>query len=75
MCAKCTEMFYKKIKGEKMKHSFYDVKAKEKVEAEVTEKVTYGEANKLRYAFKGKTTDGRNLTAFVGKPTWDSCSV
>jgi hypothetical protein len=58
-----------------MKHSFYDVKVKKKVEAEVTEKVTYGEANKLRYAFKAKTTDGRNLTAFVGKEKWDSCSI
>lgn len=58
-----------------MKHSFYDVKVKKKVEVEVTEKVTYGEAGKERYAFKGKTVDGRNLTAFVGKATWDSTSV
>jgi hypothetical protein len=58
-----------------MKHSFYDVKAKQKVQADVTEKVTYGEAGKERYAFKGKTSDGRNLTAFVGKATWDSASV
>jgi len=58
-----------------MKHSFYDVKAKQKVEADVTEKVTYGEAGKERYAFKGKTSDGRNLTAFVGKATWDSASI
>jgi len=58
-----------------MKHSFYDVKEKKKVEVEVTEKVTYGEKGKERYAFKGKTSDGRNLTAFVGKATWDSASV
>jgi len=58
-----------------MKHSFYDVKAKQKVQADVTEKVTYGEAGKERYAFKGKTSDGRNLTAFVGKATWDSASI
>lgn len=58
-----------------MKHSFYDVKAKQKVEADVTEKVTYGEKGKERYAFKGKTSDGRNLTAFVGKSTWDSCNA
>ena len=35
-----------------MKHSFYDVKAKKKVNAEVTEKVTYGKKEKMRYAFK-----------------------
>ncbi len=58
-----------------MKHSFYDVKAKEKVEAAVTEKVTYGEGKKLRYAFKAKTDDGRNLTAFVGKATFDTCDI
>ncbi len=58
-----------------MKHSFYDVKAKQKVEAEVTEKVTYGDDAKKRYAFKGKTADGRNLTAFVGKATWDACDA
>ena len=58
-----------------MKHSFYDVKEKKKVEAEVTEKVTYGEKGKERYAFKAKTSDGRNLTAFVGKATWDSAKI
>ncbi len=58
-----------------MKHSFYDVKAKAKVEADVTERVTYGEGKKLRYAFKGKTEDGRNLTAFVGKATYDTCDI
>ena len=54
-----------------MKHSFYDVKERKKVEADVTEKVVYGEKGKERYAFKGKTKDGRNLTAFVGKATYD----
>ena len=58
-----------------MKHSFYDVKEKKKVEADVTEKVSYGTAPKLRYAFKGKTVDGRNLTTFVGKELWTSATV
>jgi len=58
-----------------MKHSFYDVKAKKKVSAEVTEKVTYGKKNNKRYAFKAKTSDGRNLTAFVGKEAWDSAKI
>jgi hypothetical protein len=53
-----------------MKHSFYDVKEKKKVEAEVLEKVTYGKAGNERYAFKAKTADGRNLTAFVSKADW-----
>ena len=53
-------------------HTQHDVKEKKKVEVDVTEKVTYGEKGKERYAFKGKTSDGRNLTAFVGKATWDT---
>jgi len=58
-----------------MKYSFYDVKAKAKVEAEVTEKVTYGTEKSPRYAFKGKTADGRNLTTFVSKTVFDSCNI
>ena len=58
-----------------MKHSFYDVKAKKKIEVEVTEKVTYGKKDNERYAFKAKTSDGRNLTAFVSKDTWDKASI
>ncbi|QSH40638.1 hypothetical protein P0136_12225 [Lentisphaerota bacterium ZTH] len=54
-----------------MKHTFYDVKAKKKVEAEVINKVTYGKKGNERYAFKAKTADGRNLTAFVSKDVWD----
>ncbi len=54
-----------------MKHSFYDVKEKKKVEVDVTEKVIYGEKGKERYAFKAKTKDGRNLTAFVSKVNYD----
>ncbi len=58
-----------------MKHEFYDVKAKAKVSAEITECVTYGDASRTRYAFKGKTKDGRSLTAFVGKPAWDKAKA
>ncbi|MBN2643143.1 MAG: hypothetical protein JXR78_15930 [Victivallales bacterium] len=58
-----------------MKHSFYDVKEKTKVDAEITEKVTYGKPGNERYAFKAKTSDGRNLTAFVGKDKWDAAKV
>ncbi len=54
-----------------MKHEFYDVKAKAKVKADVIEFVTYGEEGRKRYAFKGKTADGRPLTAFVSKSTWE----
>lgn len=55
-----------------MKHMFYDVKEKQKVEREVTEAVVYGSADRPRYAFKAKTADGRNLTAFVNKATFDT---
>ncbi len=58
-----------------MKHSFYDVKAKKKVEADVKEKVTYGKKGNERYAFKAKTADGRNLTAFVSKDKWDAAKI
>lgn len=54
-----------------MKHTFYDVKAKKKVDAEVTDFVTYGTQSRKRYAFKAVTKDGRNLTAFVSKETWE----
>ena len=55
-----------------MKHSFYDVKAKKKVQAEVTAKVKYGKGTATRYACKALTKDGRNLTAFVKKADWDA---
>jgi hypothetical protein len=58
-----------------MKDTFYDVKLRKKVEAEVVEKVTFGEPGKLRYALKGKTSDGRNLTKFVNKAAWDKAKV
>lgn len=58
-----------------MMHSFYDVKAKEKVQTEVTGKVVYGESGKERYAFKAKSASGGNLTAFVSKETWDQCDA
>jgi len=65
----------KKERDCKMIHSFYDVKQKTKVERPVSEKVIYGKEGKPRYAFKAKTEDGRNLTAFVGKDTWDSADL
>lgn len=58
-----------------MKSEFYDVKKREKITADVTEKVTYGEGDKLRYALRAKTPDGRNLTKFVGKAEWDQTHV
>jgi len=35
-----------------MKHSFYDVKTKKKVQAEVTKAVKFGKGTRTRYAFK-----------------------
>ena len=58
-----------------MKHKFYDVKTKSAVTADVTEKVSYGEKGKERYAFRGKTADGRALTAFVSKAVWEKASI
>ena len=58
-----------------MKHSFYDVKAKAKVQVEVTKKVTYGTKGNERYAFKAQTDDGRSLTAFVSKADYTAAKV
>lgn len=58
-----------------MKDVFYDVKLRQKVEAEVIEKVTYGTEGRKRYALRAKTSDGRNLTKFVSKDTWDKANV
>ena len=54
-----------------MKHSFYDVKLRKKVQADVVKAVKYGKGKATRYAFKALTKDGRNLTAFVKKDDWD----
>ena len=58
-----------------MTATFYDVKLRKKVEAQVTEKVVYGDKGKERYALRGKTSDGRNLTKFVSKADWDKVHV
>lgn len=58
-----------------MTSTFYDVKARQKIEARVVEKVVYGDKGKERYALRGKTTDGRNLTRFVSKGDWEKAAV
>lgn len=58
-----------------MKMMFYDVKKRMKVEAEVTDRVEYQVNNVTRYAVKGKTDDGRNLTKFVSKKDYDSVNM
>ncbi len=55
-----------------MKAKFWDVKEKKSVEAEVTEAVRYPNGG---YAFKGKTKDGRNLTTFVSKETYEKSGL
>ena len=58
-----------------MKTTFYDMKLKQKVEADIVEKVIYGEEGRKRYAVRGKTDDGRALTKFVSKDDWDGTQV
>ncbi len=58
-----------------MQAEFYDVKARKKVTAEVAEKVTYGKGGRKRYALRGKTADGRNLTKFVSEDAWKQANV
>ena len=54
-----------------MTSEFYDVKGKKKVKAEVLEKVQF-ESNG-RYAFNGKTADGRPLYRFVKEEDFKKC--
>lgn len=58
-----------------MKHTFYDVKIKQKVELEVVDKVAYQGKSGFRYAFEGRTDDGRKVLSFVGKAAWDAADV
>ncbi|MEI6327216.1 MAG: hypothetical protein WCO78_03810 [Candidatus Roizmanbacteria bacterium] len=58
---------------------FYDVKLRKAVmlEPAMVERVTYERVTKdgkkqVRYALRGKTPDGRNLTKFVSKPDYDA---
>jgi len=64
-----------KERRDTMKASFYDVKTKQKVEADVTGKEEYNVKGTTRYALKGKTSDGRNLTKFVNKADYDKANV
>ncbi len=54
-----------------MKHSFYDCKKKEKVEAEVLKRFCY---DGKRYAFEGKSETGGKLFSFVGKVKFDEAN-
>lgn len=58
-----------------MKMKFYDVKTRQNVETEVTEKKEYQSRGQVRYAVRGKTSDGRALTRFVSKDVYDSLTV
>lgn len=58
-----------------MKMKFYDVKVRQSVEAEVTEKQEYKSRGQVRYAVKAKTNDGRSLTRFVSKEVYDSVAA
>jgi len=57
---------------------FYDVKLRKKVSIP-TEKMTKIEIKQkngqVRYAFRAKTADGRNLTKFCSKADWDKMNV
>lgn len=68
-------------KGGESKHmsvKFYDVKLRKEVhlEEKAVSKVEYKRETKagktqVRYALRGKTADGRNLTKFVSKVDYD----
>lgn len=57
---------------------FYDVKLKKKVNVDESKvrKTTFSTKNgQVRYGLRATTEDGRNLTKFVNKATWDSLKV
>lgn len=58
-----------------MKLKFYDVKTRQSVEAEVTEKKEYQVKGQTKYALRAKTSDGRMLTRFVKKEVYDTSGV
>jgi len=57
-----------------MDYKFYDVKKKAAVTTKITAVKKYGEGTRVRFAVCGKTKDGRNLTVFVNKETFDKAS-
>lgn len=61
--------------GENMKASFYDVKARTKIETDVTGKKEYVVNGGTRYAIQGKTADARTLTKFVSKADYEKMNV
>lgn len=61
---------------------FYDVKNKTSVDVQESsvKKTTYSRTTKsgqtqVRYALRGTLSDGRNVTKFVNKDTWDKMNV
>lgn len=62
---------HRKSGGGHMKHQFFDVVLKRKVQREVIAAVKTGKGDRTRYALKAQTEDGRSLTAFVKKEEWE----
>lgn len=58
-----------------MKTKFYDVKKRESVESEIVDKKEFKVNGGIRHAVIGKTEDGRTLTKFVSKDTYDRVSL
>ena len=61
---------------------FYDVKERERVKIKLDNctKTTYERKLKngdtqTRYAFRGQTQDGRNLTKFCNQKDWESADI
>ena len=54
---------------------FYDVKTRQKVDvsdADITKIKITQKNGQVRFAFRGKTKDGRPLTKFCSKADWDA---
>lgn len=62
--------------------TFYDVKEREKVQIDEKniiktkyERKLKDGSTQIRYAFRAKTKDGRNLTKFCSKADWDKVNA
>lgn len=71
-----------KLGGTGMSIEFFDVKERKKVKIEESsitktkyERKLKDGSTQIRYAFRAKTSDGRNLTKFCSKSDWDKVSA
>lgn len=61
-----------------MSIEFYDVKTKQKIsvdEKQVSKTKFTSDTGRVTFGLRGKTSDGRTVTKFIGKADWDKLNV